>query len=152
MPAERLKTPLRIVVLEPAPGVAAALQSGKAGKAKLVPPDQATPAALVFDFHVVAERAGQGARLTGPCVQGPPNGRFVYINWGAYAGDSASPWNGRTKVPLEGLDWALIDAVPPGGRLEASIAGKGRSGGPAFATVPLTPPGWRAVPASDDAP
>jgi hypothetical protein len=151
--AERIEAALRIVVLAPVAGVASALQSGQAGEAGLVPPVRATPQALVFDFAVIVDgtRPGGRPRLLGPFVQGPPDGRFVYINWGVYAGDPAGVWNGRTKVPLTGLDWALIEAIPAGGRLEARIDGQGRKGGPAFATVPLAPPGWRVLSAAEAA-
>jgi len=52
----------------------------------------------------------------------------------------------RAKVPLGGVSWALIEALPAGERLEAHIAGTARDGGVACASVPLLPPGWRVAP------
>jgi len=49
------------------------------------------------------------------------------------------------KVPLAGISWELIDGLTPGARLEVRIPGRGRNGGPALATVPILPPGWRAA-------
>jgi hypothetical protein len=146
-PPERLELPLRLVIAEPLPGVALAMQSGAAAKAVLVPPVSASEDAVVFDFTVTAAPSGPGQppRLLGPMVQGPPDGRFAYVVIGAAAGQAGSPWSGRTKVPLGGIDWPLIDALTPGVRLMARIAGRGRGGGPAYATVPLLAPGWSPV-------
>ena len=145
MRPEAFDLPLRIVVEAPVPGVAMALQRGASAKATLIGPVQASADALIFDFDVTVEGAAAegGPRLLGPFVQGPPGGRFVYINAGTYAGQPASIWQRRAKVPLAGLTWPLIEALAPGGRLEAGIAGAGRDGGPACASVALSPPGWR---------
>lgn len=144
---DRFELPLRIVMDDPVPGAAIALQRGAAGKASLVAPVQASPEALAFDLSVTVDGAlPDGApRLLGPFVQGPPAGRFVYLNSGAAAGQPGAAWQRRAKVPLSGLTWTLIEALPAGGRLEAHIAGKSRDGGVACASVPLLAPGWRAM-------
>ncbi len=138
---------LRIVVEAPVPGVAMALQRGPSATATLIGPIHASAEVLTFDFEVTVSGSGvDGApRLLGPFVQGPPTGRFVYVNSGTYAGETGSIWQRRAKVPLTGLSWPPIEALPPGGRLEARIAGKARDGGPACASVALLPPGWRGV-------
>jgi hypothetical protein len=137
--------PLRVVMDDPVPGVRIALQLGASGKAELVGPVEASAAALVFDFAILVDGPGPDGRprLLGPFVQGPPSGRFVYLNSGTYAGEPGSSWGRRAKIPLGGLSWPLIEAIGPGGRLEAHIAGKARDGGPACATVPILAPGWR---------
>jgi hypothetical protein len=145
--------PLRIVVIDPVPGVALALQKGKkTGAADLVPPMLASANALTFDFAVTVApaQAGGPPRLHGPLVQGPPGGRFVYLNVGTFAGDAASCWSRRAKVPLSGLAWPSIEALATGERLEARIAGRARDGGPLCASVALLPPGWRTVRPGDD--
>jgi len=45
-------------------------------------------------------------------------------------------------VPLGGISQELVEALRGGGRLEARIAGRGRDGSPACASVPLLVPGW----------
>jgi hypothetical protein len=147
MPAGESELALRIVVVEPVEGVAVAMQKGQTGKGELAAPDHASPDAVVFDFSIRASQAanGEGPRLLGPFVQGPPDARFVYINWGTMAGDADSAWTRRIKVPLSGLTWPLINALPRGGRLEARIAGRARDGGPACASVPLLASGWLAL-------
>jgi hypothetical protein len=144
MTAERSALPLRIVVERPVPGVALALQRGASAKATLVGPAHVSADALAFDFEVTLDgsTAAGGPRLLGPFVQGPPTARFVYINIGASAGQIGSPWQRRAKVPLGAIDWRSIEAMAPGERLTAHIAGTARDGSPACATVPILPPGW----------
>ena len=145
MRAEKSVLPLRIVVDQPVPGVAIALQRGSGHKFGLVGPVGASAEALVFEFDVAVdgETAEGRPRLLGPFVQGPPSARFVYLNVGTMAGQVESPWQGRTKVPLGGITRQAIDALLPARRLTAHISSRGRNGTPAFATVPILPPGWQ---------
>ena len=144
MQPEHFELPIRIVVEEPVPGLAMALQRGKAAKATLAPPSSWSSDAIVFDLEVTVDgRLPDGRpRLLGPCVQGPPEARFVYLSVGRYAGQADSEWAGRVKVPLGGLGWTEIEALAPGARLVARIAGRSPKGGPALASVRLLPPGW----------
>ncbi|HYH46255.1 MAG TPA: DUF5990 family protein, partial [Thermoanaerobaculia bacterium] len=81
---QRSELPLRITVLHPVPGVTHRLQQGRLD---LVPPVVEADDRLSFDFtlRVVEGPAGEPV-LRGPCAQGPPAGRFVYINSGTSAG------------------------------------------------------------------
>ena len=148
MRADRFELPLRIVMEDPVPGVAIALQRGAAAKAELVQPSAASPAAIMFELEAAVEGALPDGRprLLGPYVQGPPAARFVYLCVGQLAGQPGSPWTRRVKVPLGGLSRDLIEALTPGMRLEARIAGRARDGGPACASVRLLGPGWRVTP------
>jgi Family of unknown function (DUF5990) len=145
---ERFELPIRIVVEGPVPGLAMALQRGKAAKATLAPPSSRSSDAVVFDLEVTVDaRLPDGRpRLLGSCVQGPPEARFVYLSVGRYAGQADSEWGGRVKVPLDGLGWDQIKALSPGARLAARITGRSPKGGPALATVRLLPPGWTPSP------
>ena len=144
MRAERFELPIRLVVEDPIPGLAIALQHGQAAKAVLLPPASRSPEAVTFDFEVTVdgELPDGRPRLLGAFVHGPPNARFAYLAVGKYAGQAASAWGGRVKVPLGGLGWALIEARSPNARLAARIAGRSPKGGPALASVQLLPPGW----------
>lgn len=144
MAPERIELQVRIVVEAPLPGLAIALQRGQAAGAALTPPASRSADAVVFDFEVTVDgRLVDGRpRLLGPCVQGPPQARFVYLAVGRYAGQADSEWGGRIKVPLQDLGWREIEALTPGGRLVARIAGRSPKGGPALASVRLLPPGW----------
>jgi hypothetical protein len=138
------EVPLRITLIHPPQGVTFRLQQGKSG---LVEPGRATEERLAFDFalRVAGARTTGAPNFRGACAQGPPAGRFVYVNSGTLAGQADSCWTRRAKVPLAGISWELIEQVlaSPGGVLEARIAGTGRDGGPACATVPLLEGGWK---------
>ena len=108
-------------------------------------PSKETAHALTFDFslRVVPGANDAPLRLLGAFAQGPPAKRFVYVNSGKQAGQVESCWDRRAKVQLGGVDTSLIEqAMRSGGVIETQIAGTGRDGGPACATVPLIG-GWR---------
>lgn len=128
----------------PALGVTFALQQGRGN---LVAPVKATATSLVFEFPVsVADAASQPPRFTGEFAQGPPGGRFVYVNSGTMAGQADSCWTRRAKVPLTGIGRTLLRSALAGNDriIEARISGKARDGGPACASVPLLA-GWMVV-------
>lgn len=137
--------PLRITVIDPPAGVVFCLQQEKLD---LVPPTRSSDRHLSFDFvlRVIGDQ-GRPPIFRGLCAQGPPAGRFVYVNSGTLAGQTDSCWTRRAKVPLSGLTWELIDQVlsTPDALLEARIIGTAKDGGPACATVPLLEGGWRVV-------
>ncbi|HVJ53869.1 MAG TPA: DUF5990 family protein [Aliidongia sp.] len=144
MRAKRFELPIRIMVEDPVPELAMALQRGRAGTASLVSPASRSANAVAFELAVTVDGSLPDGRprLLGPYVQGPPEARFVYLAVGRYAGQADSEWGGRVKVPLGGLGWNEIEALPPGGRVVARIAGRSQKGGPALASVRLLPPGW----------
>jgi hypothetical protein len=144
VPRERFLLPIRIVVANRVPGLAIALQRGNSAKATLVPPSNQSADAVAFDLEVTVDGclADGRPRLLGPCVQGPPETRFVYLSVGRYAGQADSEWAGRIKAPLGGIAWENIEALAPGARLVARIPGRSAKGGPALASIQLLPPGW----------
>lgn len=144
MRAERFELPIRIVVENPVPGLAMALQRGRTAQAELVSPSSQSAAAVVFDLTLTVDGslADGRPRLLGRYAQGPPEARFVYLSVGKYAGQAESEWGGRVKVPLGDLGWDAIEALPPGSGLTARITGRSPKGGPALASVRLVPPGW----------
>ena len=142
---------LRINVLEPLPGVWFRLQRGPG---ELEPAAQTSAKAMTFEFPVrVGTRPDGTPNFLGPFVQGPPAGRFVYINSGTMAGQPHTHWSRRAKVPLTGITWALIDrARQAGAALETDFAGTGGDGGPTCGTISLRDrrwPGWRVAKPSE---
>ena len=128
---------LRIVVTRPPIGVEFAVQRARSD---LLAPAEVTSDATTFEFPVsVADTTANPPRLTGEFAQGPPAARFVYVNSGTLAGQSASCWTRRAKVPLVSIGPELLQAAlqQSGAVLEARILGTARDGGPACATVPL---------------
>lgn len=140
-----MELPLRIVFLDPPPGVLFALQRGRVELEQTV---RSTGAPISFEFSVRVRETATGRVLGGPYCQGPPGARFAYISSGARAGDRGSCWDRRAKVPLGSLPLARLAEVlaSPGLCWQARIAGTGRDGGPACATVPLLGVGWELVP------
>lgn len=57
MRAETFDLPLRVVVRDPIPGVALALQEGASGKARLAPPASRSTEALAFESDVAVDGA-----------------------------------------------------------------------------------------------
>jgi hypothetical protein len=139
-PAPRSLT-LRLTLLNPPVGVPLGVQLGRDG---LLPPTRVTPERVVFDVpvEIVATPDG-GARLRGAAIQGPASGRFLYVASGTRAGDFASPWNRRAKVPLTSIVAEQLLSAPAGNSLvlNAEIAGASKDGGPAAASVRLLR-GW----------
>ena len=136
---------LRIVVLNPPPGVEMQVQRGPG---ELTGPVRITPAATTFEIVLrLGTRPNGDPNFLGPYAQGPPGGRFVYVNSGTLAGQSDSCWTRRAKIPLTSITWALIDrARSSKGVLTAEMNGTGRDGGPSCASVPLRGSGWHVVP------
>jgi Family of unknown function (DUF5990) len=136
--------PLRITLIKPLPGVPLRLQKGKDD---LVPPASDSAEKVSFDFtvNIANNRTDGPPKLRGPFVQGPPSGRFIYINSGTYAGHADSCWSRRAKIPLSGITWELIEEAlsKSGAILEARIAGTSGDGGPVCATVRLLEDEWR---------
>jgi hypothetical protein len=140
----KLSIPTRIEVVAPPVGVMFALQRGR----ELGPAARSTGTDLRFDFTLIAHRAGDGSpRFSGGFAQGPAGGQFVYVNSGTLAGQAESCWTRRAKVGLQMLSWGTVKrvAAETGSVLRARIAGVGRDGGPACASVPLLDGGWTIV-------
>jgi hypothetical protein len=136
--------PLRITLIKPPPGAPFCLQQGKAN---LVPPSIDSGETVSFDFtvNIANDRADGPPNFRGPFVQGPPGGRFIYINSGTYAGQADSCWSRRAKIPLSGITWDLVEEAlsKSSAVLEARIAGTAGDGGPVCATVQLLDGGWK---------
>lgn len=139
-----MSTPLRIFIEDPPTGVEWALQ---VGRDELAAPGKKTSRQICFttEIRVAPGGGSRTPRLLGPAVQGPPAGRFIYLNSGIRAGQAGSPWDRRAKLPLKGITRSMIREVEarPGAALVARIAGKAKDGGPACASVPLLGAGWQ---------
>lgn len=138
--------PLRIVVTDPVPGVALALQSGRTD---IAPPTSVTATAVTFDLSVEASQPLAGGPIVfhGPFTQGPPVARFVYITVGTRAGQPGSAWDRRAKVHLAGITPEMVASATtqPGGVVEVRFGGRGRDGTPVCATVKLAPGAWKVT-------
>ncbi len=139
---------LRINLIAPPSGVDFGIQEGKGYDYKTIQIQRSKGTDLRFDFSVTVKRNGDDGlpNFAGRLVQGPPTGRFVYIDIGKSAGQTNSEWERRIKIPLEGITMQMIDQVSdnPKRRIQASIPGTGKDSGPSCATVkPID--GWKVT-------
>jgi Family of unknown function (DUF5990) len=138
----------RIVLEKPPAGADFGLQKGRGNDYETVQRQRSGSGDLRFEFTARAKADGKGAapNLLGPFVQGPPDGRFVYLDIGTYAGQADASWGRRLKIPLSGLPADILDRVADhrDAALETRVPGTGRDGGPNCGTVkPFG--GWKLV-------
>ena len=140
---------LQIVLLKPTPVVDFGLQKGSGSNYETVQTQRGGLKDLYFNFAVEVKgdkTKGKSPKLSGSFVQGPTNGKFIYIDIGTYAGQTGTPWSRRLKIPLTGITWKNIDELidDPNLILETKVPGTGKDGGPNCATVkPFN--GWKIV-------
>jgi hypothetical protein len=134
-----LELKLRIILQEPPRGVDFGLQMGHGtGYQTIEKQQRAKTSDLSFNGAVTVKdnRADGLPNFLGPLAQGPPTARFIYVDVGAYAGQTDTGWSRRIKIPLSGIGWDTIKkANIPGVVLEARLSGTGRDGGPTCGTV-----------------
>ena len=138
---------IRIVLVDPPAGIDYGIQQGSGSNYDTLFVQQKKRDDVSFDFSISVTESKKDAspNFLGPIVQGPPGGRFVYVDVGTYAGQKNTPWSRRMKIPLHGITWAMIKkAIKPGHALAARIEGTGKDGGPVCATVPLLG-GWEVI-------
>jgi len=132
---------IRLVLVDPPSGVDFGVQRGSGTEYESISVQQHNGGDVTFDFSLtVADNRKDGSpNFQGPFAQGPPAGRFIYVDVGTYAGQKGTQWSRRMKIPLQGITWPLIWKAmsKPGYMLSARIPGTGKDGGPNCATVQL---------------
>lgn len=145
--------PVRLVLVDPPPGVDFGIQRGSGSSYETLFVQQARHKDVIFDFvlTVTENRRDSLPNFKGPFVQGPPASRFIYVDVGTCAGQKDTEWSRRMKIPLQGITWALIrQAISRSGhKLLARIPGKAKDGGPNCATVKLLGH-WEVINAAND--
>ena len=123
----------------PPAGVDFGIQKGRGSLFEVIQKQRSKGADLSFEFSVGVRNAdGSGTPdFSGPIVQGPRGGRFVYVDIGTIAGQLDTPWSRRLKVPLTGItaDQIRRASSGSGGVLETRVPGTGKDGGPSCASV-----------------
>ncbi|GAB4029556.1 DUF5990 family protein [Spirosoma gilvum] len=130
---------LRIVLVKPPAGVDFGLQQGSGHHYLTIQRQRSNSQDLAFSFTVRVKgdaATNPAPTLLGPFVQGPPAGRFVYLDIGTAAGQFDSVWSRRLKIPLT-ITWDLIEQFSrnPNQILEAQVPGTGKDGTPTCGTV-----------------
>lgn len=134
----------RIILESPPPGVDFGLQKGRGNDFEVVQKQRSKSGDLRFEFDVRVKEGKDGSpTLLGPFVQGPPDGRFVYIGIGTFAGQVDTPWSRRLKIPFRDITWDVVKKATSGKQvLETHVPGTAKDGSPTCATVkPFA--GWK---------
>jgi hypothetical protein len=140
---------LQIVLVKPTPGVDFGLQKGSGNNYETVQKQRSDSKDLSFNFTVNIKgdkTKDDWPKFSGNFVQGPTNGKFIYIDIGSYAGQTHTHWARRLKVPLTGITWKDIEQLiaDQNFKLRTTVPGTGKDGGPNCATVkPFD--GWQIV-------
>lgn len=147
-PKPEIVLPLRIILVDPPSGVDFGIQEGKGNDYRTISVKRSKAKNLVLEctISVKGNRNDGLPNFAGPISQGPPSGRFIYIDIGKSAGQFDSCWQRRIKIPLETITWDMIDSVleNPKRLLQVTIPGTGKDGGPICATVnPID--GWQVA-------
>ena len=126
--------PFRIVVTDPLPGVTMRVQRGRN---ELLSPANSTARSISFDFDITVDVSDSGLNFLGKFAQGPKDARFVYVNSGEMAGQTGTCWSRRAKLSLMTITKEQIETVlnKSGSRIETTMHGVGRDGGPTCASV-----------------
>ncbi|MDJ0757253.1 MAG: DUF5990 family protein [Ardenticatenaceae bacterium] len=135
--------PLKILLENPPPNFAFALQRGKGEKVDYILSDGSN-ISFTLQVRVKPKKDGE-PNFLGPFTQGKPDQRFVYVCSGIGTTSENTEWIRRAKIHLSSIDWSLIEASQQmsDACLEARFAGTDPKGGPACATVPLLGGGWQ---------
>jgi hypothetical protein len=128
---------LRIILENPLPGIDYGVQKGSGATYQTIEKQRSGEGSMVFEFKITAKTEDDSPDFAGPVVQGPKGERFVYLDIGTYAGQTATIWERRLKVPLRGISTETISELTnkPDACLETKIPGIGKDGTPSCGTV-----------------
>lgn len=133
-PAQSVR--MRILVVDPPPGVRFAVQRGRSG---LLEPSAEQHEAVQFDLslRLGSPLSEESFNFVGEFAQGSPSDRFVYINSGTLAGQADSCWTRRAKLKLASIPGKIVEAALSTGEgiIEARVVGTMGDGGPICASV-----------------
>jgi hypothetical protein len=83
----------------------------------------------------VTSAADGGVDLKGPYIQGPPGGRFIYLNWGAVDTSGTFTMFRRAKLRLDAVAPEVLRSAQEQGTLVARVTLTDSGGGPICASV-----------------
>jgi hypothetical protein len=97
-------------------------------------PGDATAATWTLEAVVAAGPDG-GADLRGPYIQGPPGGRFIYLNWGTVDDSGEFTMFRRAKLRLEAVPPEVIASAAERGVLVGRLGLTDPKGNPVCASI-----------------
>jgi hypothetical protein len=111
----------------------------------LVPGD--APSAT-WTLECTAAPSPAGIDLKGPYIQGPPQGRFIYLSWGTVDDTNTFTLFRRAKLWLDAVPPAVIDSALDSGVLVGRLGLTDHKGNPSCAAVRPPLIEWSAVAAT----
>ena len=129
---------LRIILKSPPADVDYGIQEGSGSVFTTIAKQRSIGKDLTFDFQIsYTTDADESIRLSGPIVQGPKDGRFVYIGIGTFAGQQDSIWQRRLKIPLTNISMKMIKQVQTDHKMiiATTVPGTAKDNGPNCGTV-----------------
>lgn len=84
-----------------------------------VVPADVDPATFTAEIDIVDKEGGLDLR--GPCVQGRPDDRFVYLTWGEVDADGGFEMFRRAKLMFDAVDADILARAQGDGVLEARL-------------------------------
>lgn len=135
---------LRVNVTEPLFGVTMQVQEGRD---RMLPPCETKRDRLSFEFPIGVDLSSGRPNFLGKFAQGPKDARFIYVNSGSYAGQTKTWWARRAKISLMKITSTQVRELldSPGSKLEVTIHGVGKDGGPVCASLPSEAFDWRII-------
>jgi len=103
---------------------------------------------VTWTLEATATRTTSGdTDLRGPYIQGPPGGRFIYLNWGTVDAPGEFRMFRRAKLRLDAVPAEVLRSAEEQGVLVARVGLTDAKGNPTCASV--SPPliRWSAEPA-----
>ncbi|MEO6456577.1 MAG: DUF5990 family protein [Ginsengibacter sp.] len=139
---------VRIILESPPTGVDFGIQKGSGNKYETILKQRSSENDIIFEFTIsVKDGKTSSYNFTGPYVQGPITGRFIYVDIGTAAGQVNSEWTRRLKIPLRDISSETVKQILANSSfiLETKVPGSGKDGSPNCATVkPFS--GWHLIP------
>lgn len=133
-PAQSVR--MRILVVEPPPGVRFAVQRGKSELLEPLP-KQHEDIQFELSLRLGSPLLDGSVNFVGEFAQGPSSDRFIYINSGTLAGQVNSGWTRRAKLKLASIPRQIVEAAlsTSEGAIEARVLGTMGDGSPICASV-----------------
>jgi hypothetical protein len=103
---------------------------------------------VTWTLEATATRVPSGdTDLRGPYIQGPPGGRFIYLNWGTVDAPGEFRMFRRAKLRLDAVPAEVLRSAEGQGVLVARVSLTDAKGNPTCASVSPALIQWSAEPA-----
>ncbi|MCY0933915.1 DUF5990 family protein [Streptomyces sp. H34-S4] len=102
---------------------------------ELLDPHPGDAASATWTLECTATPTDTGLDLKGPCIQGRPAGRFIYLGWGSVDGAGTFTMFRRAKLMLDAIDPGTTAAAMSSGGLLARLRLTDACGRPLCAQV-----------------